>query len=61
MSFLFREMAEVAIHRFLQNGSSRDLRKILMKTSVLKFHFNKMEGLQSANLLRRNSGAGVFL
>ena len=61
MSFLFREMAEVAIHGFLQNGSSRDLRKILMKTSVLKFHFNKMEGLQSANLLRRNSGAGVFL
>ena len=61
MSFLFREMAEVAIHRFLQNGSSRDLRKILMKTPVLKFHFNKMEGLQSANLLRRNSGAGVFL
>ena len=52
---------EAAVHRSLQNRYSRKFRKFLMKRSLPRSLFNKVAGLHSATLLRRNSDTGVFL
>ena len=50
-----REIAEAAVHRFLQK-----IGKFLMKKSVSKYYFNKVEDLKSKPLSKRKFGAGVL-
>lgn len=55
MKFSFLEIAEAAVHRFLQK-----ICKFLMKKSVSKYYFNKVEDLKAKPLSKRKYGAGVL-
>ena len=48
MSFLFREMTEAAVYRFLKNRCSQEFRKIHIKTPVPKSRFDKVAGTKPA-------------